>query len=353
MNNKGYSSMGLLNFLFNHKKTQQIANTTEKKQIEQEEKHTNTLYDNLQYEILKRLKKIDIEHFEEIYPYFNDYHVRDIINDFWGKGYITKMSTVEKLNLLTIPELKKILKANSLKVSGRKQELIDRILAEINERELLRYLPSGTFVSYTDAGQKFYNCLLAKKEAEYNNLIIQSVNMVSKGEYSSAYSLICKYENRQFFKRGLGIDWNKSNLSKEDISAFDELKKYLNGYEYELSITFDMLGISYVKARNKTEWFTNYSNTETKYAKILYGMKLIPQLRSISLYRNTGTKYYQILGCNDDESCELCKNLNKQKFLVSRAKPGINLPPFCEKCRCAIISGDIQIHSDNTCSTKS
>lgn len=342
--------MGLLDFLFKRQKTKQFVNIpTEKKQIEQD---TNTVYDNLLYEILKRLNKVDISHFEEIYPYFNDYHVKDIINDFWEKGYITKMSTTEKLNILTIPELKKILKINSLKVSGKKQELIDRILAEINERELLRYLPSGTFVSYTDAGQKFYNCLLAKKETEYNNLIIQSVNMISNGEYSSAYSLICKYESKQFFKRGLGIDWNNSKLSKENISAFDELKKYLDGYEYALSITFNMLGISYVKARNKTEWFTNYSNTETKYTKVLYGMKLIPQLRSISSYRNTGTKYYQILGCNDNESCELCKTLNRQKFLVRRAKPGINLPPFCEKCRCAIISGDIQIHRGNPCFTK-
>lgn len=60
----------------------------------------------------------------------------------------------DKLSFLTIADLKKILKANSLKVSGKKSELIDRIKNNIPNNKYQCYLPIEGYIMRTDRGTK-------------------------------------------------------------------------------------------------------------------------------------------------------------------------------------------------------
>ena len=51
-------------------------------------------------------------------------------------GYIEKMGAQDTLHLLNSDVIKRILKANALKVSGKKQEILDRALTQIEPQEL-------------------------------------------------------------------------------------------------------------------------------------------------------------------------------------------------------------------------
>lgn len=59
------------------------------------------------------------------------YH-QELIN----KGYLKQASINEILYTFKLDDLKKILKQNNLKVTGKKAELIDRIISELSEKEL-------------------------------------------------------------------------------------------------------------------------------------------------------------------------------------------------------------------------
>lgn len=52
--------------------------------------------------------------------------------------------------------------------------------------------------------------------------------------------------------------------------------------------------------------------------------------------KSYGTSSYEILGSLDTSTCEKCGSMDGKIFQVSHAKPGVNLPPFHEGCRCAI-----------------
>lgn len=47
-----------------------------------------------------------------------------------------------------------------------------------------------------------------------------------------------------------------------------------------------------------------------------------------------GFTHYKYLA--EEESCEECKKLNGKVFPLSDLKPGVNAPPMCDDCRCAI-----------------
>lgn len=58
------------------------------------------------------------------------------LQKFLHKGYLEKSSAEDSIQLKTVPELKSILADKKLKVSGRKSELIDRIMNNFDKSEL-------------------------------------------------------------------------------------------------------------------------------------------------------------------------------------------------------------------------
>lgn len=61
----------------------------------------------------------------------------------------------ERLRTLKVTELKDILKQNALPVSGRKEDLIERIERNIDEDKLIAILPSDKVYYLSDEGRKF------------------------------------------------------------------------------------------------------------------------------------------------------------------------------------------------------
>ena len=53
--------------------------------------------------------------------------------------------------------------------------------------------------------------------------------------------------------------------------------------------------------------------------------------------RGTGVEKFQILGVCDRKTCKTCAQLDGKIFDVADAEIGVNVPPFCDKCRCSIV----------------
>lgn len=104
-----------------------------------------------------------------ILSYFNNRAVDTVVSDYklsefgqdykqtLGKlllnGYFRKSDAKEEIKFLTIPYLKDILRTKKLKVSGRKDVLLERIYSNFTTSELEKYSPNKYFM-LTDLGEK-------------------------------------------------------------------------------------------------------------------------------------------------------------------------------------------------------
>lgn len=107
-------------------------------------------------------KKSDLNYIPGYIAFHFGQNWRERLNDLFVNGYLRKASPYEVLPFLTVSELKTILKTFGQKVSGKKQDLIDRIIS--NTSEDLIVLPSQKEIYLsTDRGDKLthdYQCFI-------------------------------------------------------------------------------------------------------------------------------------------------------------------------------------------------
>lgn len=105
--------------------------------------------------------------------------------------------TLEKVNLvkLKVTELKDILRNFSLSLSGKKQELIERIHSNIPQDKLEKFLGDNThYFTATEDGLKLINSIndSATKNLELENSCIE---LIMNYQFSEAYSLIADFKH--------------------------------------------------------------------------------------------------------------------------------------------------------------
>lgn len=93
----------------------------------------------------------------EIPPYYSNTSFGRNVGPALGRllagGYIRLCDISRNIGLKTVPELKTILNSKGLKASGRKAELVQRILDNFSPAELQRLFPVGVY-EITEAGEQ-------------------------------------------------------------------------------------------------------------------------------------------------------------------------------------------------------
>ncbi len=95
-------------------------------------------------------------------------------------NFLRHSTPYESLNSLKVNELKIILKNNSLKVSGKKSELINRIKENISEQSIIEYIKEPSLI-ITDRGKRVFE--------EYYYIVPAHKNDSKDGVYNVATSL--------------------------------------------------------------------------------------------------------------------------------------------------------------------
>lgn len=151
------------------------------------------------------------------YEYNIDY--KKTITKFINNGYIEISNN--SISVCTVAELKTILKDNKLTVSGKKADLINRIID--NKIDLNKY-PNAIKPIYilTEKGITETESLLpsATKNTDMEDKCLE---LIKKLDFNAAYINVCKFEASKNLPRGIGIDWNKE--IKRGLSE-DKIKKY-------------------------------------------------------------------------------------------------------------------------------
>lgn len=228
-----------------------------------------------------------VNSFSSFFQY--DYHIEGSkeIKKLFELGYIREATPTESINKLKVPELKQILRDNSLPVSGNKPFLIERILENIQE-DIFETYQKEKFYKVTESGkyllEKYQNIIwghenkiygiidaftfekhLTVDPSEYSITILETtfLNSVREKDYYKINNLLLEISN---LKNGdidallqrfcfeisgvsgsgeyLYIDWENLNsqflylteyikieINKHDISDFELVRKITKAWD--------------------------------------------------------------------------------------------------------------------------
>lgn len=295
---------------------------------------------NEEIEILKKLNGYSIEY--EIPQYWNDY-VGDI--DLFIKNVIEsnllRISTPkDDLGCLKVKELKVLLDKKSLDTKGKKDNLIERVADNYTNEELKYIIEWRKRYILTEKGKEIVDSYILNQKQLYNDLIRDVFTLIKELNINDAYIKIANYEKNRVFKRGMGIDWSKEakvGIDKKEEETYKDLLKFefSNSNLAVVSLAGILLGID---SRKTAKLFKDYLEEDDDLVEnIHYIQSIIFSKRQIKEYSELGESKYQIIVAFDKNVCEKCASMDDKVFKCSEAKVGINLPPFCKKCRCTTL----------------
>ena len=316
---------------------------TEEHNILHNEEH-NILIDkdnikNEEIEILKKLNGYSIEY--EIPQYWTDY-VGDVdlfIKNVIGSNLLRISTPKDDLISLKVKELKVLLDKKSLDTKGKKDNLIERVADNYTNEELKYIIEWRKRYILTEKGKEIVDSYILNQKQLYNDLIRDVFTLIKELNINDAYIKIANYEKDRVFKRGMGIDWSKEakvGINKKEEETYKDLLKFEfnNSNLAVVSLAGILLGIDSSKT---AKLFKDYLEEDDDLVEnIHYIQSIIFSKRQIKEYSELGESKYQIIVAFDKNVCEKCASMDDKVFKCSEAKVGINLPPFCKKCRCTI-----------------
>ncbi len=231
-----------------------------------------------------------------------------LLNYYIKNGYIAEADIRAKLNILTVKDLKQILRDNGLPLSGRKADLILRLTSNLSETSLSQYVPKlkRKHLMRTEKGDELYKQLFEQRNIRKEELAAEVADLVRQHRFSDAQTVS---------HRRILLDFPSScSASKYD-------NKYLKRIMEELGEIqgCEILADAFCQKRT--------INTSTFYT-----------LYEIYKCEDEGVLSYEV--CSDSSCCEICAKYRNRRFPIANAKVGVNAPPFHIGCRCCILIPD-------------
>lgn len=211
--------------------------------------------------------------------------LQDTIEKLNDYGFICLADAKTSLNSLTVKEIKEILKENELKVSGRKADLIDRLIENLDKDYLKDILPSE-FVGLADKAEIlidenqhiFLNIGLSIYELDkaYDN------GVTDFHQYAINKYMKLREENWNNYEAGLARN-NYSCISKiyEDKKDIDNQLEYLIKVLAE-DICEDVLSKYFLKKKSPHLSEKHYKEMSQYYDSIMIAPGIINPIKKIS-----------------------------------------------------------------------
>lgn len=148
----------------------------------------------------------------------------NVIEQFIKEGMLEQAGLPELIAYkFNSSDLKSMLKENGLKVSGRKEEFIHRLI-ENDAKAMSEATKDIDLYRCTAAGVQLAENYLAAEKRKRESAEREIFDLLVREEYSKAVRVVAEYEASQVFPRGLGTDWK----SYDGTSDVESLKTIFN-----------------------------------------------------------------------------------------------------------------------------
>ncbi len=245
------------------------------------------------------------------------------------KLHLLKIAPIEiGLNFIGVAKLKNILKKSKLKVSGKKGELIERILKNLTEEDIRNFDEYQDYYTLTNEG----NAMLKDFEQKQKEILESIIDTILMKDFKKAYDMICKIKN------------SKPNLY-ENINIAKELLTNQNLYSEQLDNSTNKVTTAILI------YLTATGNSSAEEQKLLFEAYNIKEIDAVTKYeadiirskfiinnysKELECEYYEYNATFDINTCPICGKLDGKKIKLNKAKIGVNCPPMHIGCRCDI-----------------
>jgi hypothetical protein len=245
-----------------------------------------------------------------------------------------------------VSELKSMLKQQGLPVSGRKAELIERLVQA--DPEGMRKAARGLSVlQCTEKGRTIAEEHLAQEKETRAKVEEQTLQALRQHRFREASQAVAAFEAQQVFPRGIGTDWKHHNPT-HDVAMlkviFQANPKILSALNDEQMKHLRLAaGMMHLWGTNQARsWLPDGFETglimdnDTAARMILF---YASHQRSIAQYRAAGVRKVEILAT--DNSCAACKKLAKKKYKINEV-PELPYEKCTSEmgCRCTTVVAD-------------
>lgn len=251
----------------------------------------------------------------------------EVIKRFLRDGVLIEGDIADCIDFkYKVTDLKQMLLKYGLKQSGRKKELILRLLQQ-----------DHAGMKKAIAGLKVYRCstsciqitdmYLAKEKEKHIAVEKEVLDLLRMRQFQQASGVVARYESEQVFPRGLGIDWINYNTKRDENilhSIFEKNPKFLaklySSKREPLRILAGMIHLWGVN-RGGSGWIDENFDTsihlDADAAARMYMFHAV-SLEELKSYRGMAKKVRITSGVNDNLVCDECKKMNGKSFDINK-----------------------------------
>lgn len=247
------------------------------------------------------------------------------IKRFKNEGVLVTPGLPERLAYrYKVSELQAMLKQRSLPVSGRKADLISRLM-ETDAGGMEKVVAGLTLLQCSDRGLEIAKQYLAAEKEKRDAAEREVLAMLQKGKFREASLVTSSYEAKQVLSRGLGIDW-KNHDPRGDVASL----KRVFGSKPKILARLDQgkLGPLCLAAGMMSLWGTNKArawlpagfetglamDSDSAARMLLFHAQ---HQANLERYREWGIKSVDIIAANDQHQCEACRKLAGRRHKLS------------------------------------
>ena len=252
-----------------------------------------------------------------------------ILRRFALTHHMTVKEAEELISSLKEPDIKELIKA--LKKDPKNAELVKEFEAHSARARIMRLNSLQSQVTYT-AGQ--IQVLLNKKAQKLFVNLARSAyyNTMFDAMQRAGYGFNVKMLDPKRIKRVMDRSWTGAGFSKR---LWSNTKALEDAVKREIMVNL-LTGRPLIKASQaiNDEFGKGYNNarrlirTESAY---------ITNQMTLEGYKDLDADKYIYVAVLDLKTSEVCRGLDKKRFLVSSAKVGVNYPPMHPWCRSTTI----------------
>jgi hypothetical protein len=249
--------------------------------------------------------------------------------------------------LLTVAMLKEALSSLGRKTTGKKSDLIDRLI-EADKDAAISMLPTCPRWGVTVMGKSLVDKYRAMKKLEREKLEDDLLRLISGKLFLQASKRRADYNSQQVFPPGLGCSWEDWDnirdarildaiwsLTPEALSA--RASDSLDASRSFASLQYLMGGALSARLCN----LIPHTNATAIEARLLSSFA-INRVRIEDWKNSTAVEFVKILDCGSD-SCDFCNSLSKGVYPINEVP---ELPcKLCSHplgCRCVYVTGSFQ-----------
>ena len=238
-------------------------------------------------------------------------------------------------------ELKLLAKDRNIGQSGTKEMLAKR-LCKVDPMGMGEFFRGKTYFTCTAKGQLMVEKFVESEKDLALKAEHATESALRNGEYEAACRAVARFEASRVFQRGLGINWNTYNATR-DVEILGEIATFRSKRHHDIpeSVLFSLRVSAGMMnlwgTSDPAKWLTESEREFVTEAHVIWSAAIAKvNLREM---KRVGIARVQVLSTGRDDLCAVCRHADRRIYSVASAPELPHENCTCEpRCGCLLVA---------------